>query len=93
MKKDKNFSNNDLAPYTAVSYEEIRNRNIAVSNLGWYIKWDPQSAYYYAVENCGFEPDSRRTDGTYGKYSGIDDKFESLHYFCITLNLVLEELD
>ena len=82
LKKEKNFSNNDLAPYTAVSYEEIKDRNIAVSNLGWYIKWDPQSAYYYAVENCGFEPDSRRTDGTYGKYSGIDDKFESLHYFC-----------
>ena len=35
-----------------------------------------------SVENCSFEPDTRRTDGTYGKYSSIDDKFDALHYFC-----------
>ena len=45
------------------------------------LKWDPQDAYYYAVENCGFEPDDERTEGTYGKYSSIDDKIDGLHYF------------
>ena len=40
-----------------------------------------QSAYYYASKNCGFESDVERTDGTYGKYASIDDKFESLHYY------------
>tara|TARA_Y100000589_G_C27194947_1_gene646365 strand:+ start:4193 stop:5425 length:1233 start_codon:yes stop_codon:yes gene_type:complete len=76
------LSKNDLEPYTAVNHEMIKDKKIVVDNLGWYIKWDPQSAYYYAVENCGFEADTRRTEGTYGKYSGIDDKFDALHYFC-----------
>lgn len=82
LKPKYNFTNNDLEPYTAVNFEKIKDKNIVVDNLGWYLKWDPQSAYYYAVENCGFEPDTRRTDGTYGKYASIDDKFDALHYFC-----------
>ena len=38
--------------------------DLTVEYLGWYLKWDPQDAYYYAVENCGFEPDDERTEGT-----------------------------
>ena len=34
------------------------------------------------MENCGFVADDQRTDGTYGKYASIDDKFESLHFYC-----------
>jgi N-acetyl sugar amidotransferase len=82
LKNKYGFNDNDLEPYSALDYDIIQGKNIEVDNLGWYLKWDPQEAYYYAVENCGFEPDSRRTDGTYGKYSGIDDKFDSLHFFC-----------
>ena len=26
--------------------------------------------------------DDQRTDGTYGRYTGIDDKFEWLHFYC-----------
>ncbi len=81
--KDKHkLNDNDLSPYSAVKFDEIKDKNIVVDNLGWYLKWDPQSAYYYSVENCGFEPDTQRTDGTYGKYASIDDKFDPLHYFC-----------
>ena len=47
LKAKHNFSNNDLEPYKSVKYEDIKNKNIVVDNLGWYIKWDPQSAYYY----------------------------------------------
>ena len=31
---------------------------------------------------CGYEVDDQRTDGTYGRYTGIDDKFEWLHFYC-----------
>lgn len=55
---------------------------IKVQFLGWYLKWDPQEIYYNAVKHCGFRPDSERVDGTYGRYSGIDDKFEWIHFYC-----------
>ena len=50
-------------------------------NISWYVNWDPQKAFYYASEHCGFKPDDQRTEGTYGKYSSIDDKIDGLHYF------------
>ena len=49
--------------------------------LGNYLRWDPQSAYYYAVEHAGFEANEERTEGTYSKYNSIDDKLDPLHYF------------
>jgi N-acetyl sugar amidotransferase len=76
------FSDNDLAPYIPLTSSDVKGRKITIETLGWYVRWDPQNAYYYAVDNCGFESDTQRTDGTYGKYSSIDDKFESLHYYC-----------
>lgn len=82
LKEKHGFSSNDLAPYVPLRSDDLNGRKITIETLGWYLKWDPQEAYYYAVDNCGFEPDTQRTDGTYGKYSSIDDKFESLHYYC-----------
>jgi hypothetical protein len=52
-----------------------------VHYLGYYLKWHPQSAYYYAVEHGGFEAAPERTPGTYSKYNSIDDKIDDLHYF------------
>ena len=49
--------------------------------LGYYLKWDPQEMYYYAVNNTGFSSNDERTEGSYSKYSGIDDKMDTLHYF------------
>ena len=37
--------------------------------------------FYYASENAGYETDTERTDGTYGKYSAVDDKMEWLHFY------------
>ncbi len=49
--------------------------------LGHYLRWRPQSAYYYAVEHGGFEAAPERTPGTYSKYNSIDDKIDDLHYW------------
>ncbi len=49
--------------------------------LGYYLKWDPQECYYYAVEHTGFEANVERTEGTYSKYSSIDDRIDPFHYF------------
>ena len=53
--------------------------------MSYYEKWDPQENFYYASKNCGFISNSERTDGTYSKYSSIDDKLDNFHYFiCIS---------
>jgi len=55
--------------------------NIEVHYLGYYLKWTPQEVYYYAVENTGFKARPHRTQGTFSKYSGIDDKIDDLHFY------------
>ena len=61
--------------------EENVAQNIDVHYFGYYKKWHPQAAYYYAVEHAGFEASPERTAGTYSKYSSIDDKVDDLHYY------------
>lgn len=49
--------------------------------MGYYLKWDPQEVYYYASQNTGFSANTERTQGTYSKYSSIDDKIDYFHYY------------
>ena len=50
--------------------------------FSYYKKWIPQENYYYAVENCSFEPEpDGRSEGTYSKYSGLDDKIDGYHFY------------
>ena len=54
----------DLNPYFPSDPELIAKQGIQVHYLGYYLKWHPQSAYYYAVKNGGFEASPERTPGT-----------------------------
>ena len=49
--------------------------------MGYYLKWYPQECYYYAAENTGFMANTERTEGSYSKYSTIDDKIDPFHYY------------
>lgn len=71
---------NDLQIYLPLPRDEVPN-NLEVHYLGYYVKWTPQSAFYYAAEHCGFKPRPFRTQGTYSKYNSIDDKIDDLHYY------------
>ena len=71
----------DLMSYLPPKVEELEKANIEVHYLGYYLKWTPQEVYYYAVENTGFKARPHRTQGTYSKYSGIDDKIDDLHFY------------
>lgn len=72
---------NELGPYLPTSNPTVNDEPIQVHYLGYYLKWHPQSAYYYAVEHGGFIPSPERTPGTYSKYSSIDDRIDDLHYY------------
>jgi hypothetical protein len=71
----------DLMAYLPPKLEELEKANIEVHYLGYYLKWTPQEVYYYAVENTGFKARPHRTQGTFSKYSGIDDKIDDLHFY------------
>ena len=71
----------DVLPYLPAPADELDKAQIEVHYLGYYLKWIPQEAYYYAVENTGFQARPFRTEGTYSKYNSIDDKIDDLHYY------------
>jgi len=76
-----NLEKVDIDPYLPASYQDLEKSKIEVHYLGYYLKWTPQEAYYYAVENTGFQARPFRTEGTYSKYNSIDDKIDDLHYY------------
>jgi len=74
---------NDLMPYLPVSPQSMGPTKTSVRYLGHYVKWDPQECYYYAVEHCGFEAAEERNEGTYSKYTELDDKLVPLNFYCM----------
>lgn len=75
------FSIGDFAPYIAPKRDELIKGGVEVHYLGYYLKWDPQECYYYAAEHTGFQANTERTEGSYSKYSSIDDKIDPFHYY------------
>lgn len=71
----------DIMTFLPPKADVLEKANIEVHYLGYYLKWTPQEVYYYAVENTGFKARPFRTQGTYSKYSGIDDKIDDLHFY------------
>jgi len=81
LKNDFGLAHQDLLPYLPINPEELKEKNTQVHYLGYYLKWHPQSCYYYAVENGGFQASPERTPGTYSKYNSIDDRIDDFHYY------------
>jgi hypothetical protein len=75
------ISRNELNPYLPVDGARLKALGTEVHYLGYYLKWDPQECFYYASEHTGFQTNVERTEGSYSKYSSIDDKIDPLHYF------------
>ncbi len=71
----------DLKTYLPITADELEDKQLEVHYLGYYLPWTPQETYYYAVENCGFQANPSRTEGTYSKYNSIDDKIDGFHYY------------
>jgi len=71
----------DLEPYLPADPTRLEAAKAEVHYLGYYLKWHPQSCYYYAVEKGGFQASPERTPGTYSKYNSIDDRIDDFHYW------------
>lgn len=72
---------NDMQPYLAADPQALADKKVESHYLGYYLKWHPQSCYYYSVEHGGFQASPERTPGTYSKYNSIDDRIDDLHYY------------
>ena len=76
-----NITLNDVSCFLPMKLNELKKINLEFRYLGYYMNWIPQEMYYYAVKNTGYKARPFRTQGTYQKYSSIDDKIDDLHYY------------
>jgi N-acetyl sugar amidotransferase len=81
LRKNFGVDQNDLQPYLPANPSQLAEKRVEVHYLGYYLKWHPQSCYYYAVEHGGFQASPERTPGTYSKYNSIDDRIDDFHYY------------
>ncbi len=81
LKANFGLSQADLTPYLPSDVRPLEQLGAEVHYLGYYLKWHPQSAYYFAVENGGFRASPERNAGTYSKYNSLDDKIDDFHYY------------
>jgi N-acetyl sugar amidotransferase len=81
LEREHGISRGDLNPYLPVEGSRLKALGAEVHYLGYYLKWDPQECYYYAAEHTAFAPNDQRTEGSYSRYSSIDDKIDPLHYY------------
>ena len=79
--KKYNFTYEDLKIFFPINNTELNKTKIEIHYLGYYLKWTPQEAFYYAAKNTGFKPRPFRTQGTYSKYHSIDDKIDDFHFY------------
>jgi N-acetyl sugar amidotransferase len=81
LKSDYKLEQCDFEPYLPAHPARLEEVGTEVHYLGYYLKWHPQSCYYYAVEHGGFQASPERTPGTYSKYNSIDDRIDDFHYY------------
>lgn len=79
--KEYHLSVSDLEAYLPENPANLDRVGTEVHYLGYYLRWHPQETYYHAVEHSDFLPNDFRTEGSYSKYSSIDDKIDWLHYY------------
>jgi hypothetical protein len=71
----------ELQSYLPMDPNLLAKKGVDFKYLGYYKSWVPQEAYYYAIENTGFEANPVRTEGTYSKYNSLDDKTDGFFYY------------
>ena len=82
IKKKYNFlRDQDFIPYMPLKNKDLKDLDLNILFLGWFLKWDPQEIYYYSTKKSGYILDDYKSDGSYGRYSSVDDKMEYLHFY------------
>jgi len=73
---------NDMYLYIPILKEKIIKSKIQVHYMSYYYNWSPKKNYYYAKQNSDFRPNpDGRSEGTYTKFSSLDDRIDGQHYY------------
>lgn len=64
-----------------INVKILKQKEVNIHQLGYYLKWTSQEVYYDVIENTDFKARPFRAQGTYSKYSSINDEIDDLHYF------------
>ena len=75
------ISLSELFWYLPIFNSDLRGFKLDYKFLGYYLRWNPQEVFYYAVDKTGFVPNPERTEGTYSKYASLDDRIDGFHYY------------
>lgn len=71
-----------LSNYIPIPEEKWESFGGEVHYMSYFINWSPNNNYYYAKEYCDFEQNPNgRSEGTYTRYSSLDDKLDGQHYY------------
>ena len=75
------ISKHDIKPYLPLKVDDVENAQLAVVSLPYFLKYNPQENFYFASEYSNFKVNPYRSEGTYTKYSSLDDKLDNLHFY------------
>lgn len=71
-----------LHHYMPIAEDVWKQSQTEVHYMSYFINWSPNNNYYYAKEYCNFERNpTGRSEGTYTRYSSLDDKLDGQHYY------------
>lgn len=80
------ITHSDMKPYLPNLQFDAKKLGLEVHFMSHYIHWSPQQNYYYAKENSDFMSNPiGRSEGTYSKYSSLDDKIDGQHYYTMLI--------
>ena len=80
--KEFGVNKKNLIPYIPLKEDVFLESKIQVLQLPYFINYNPQTNFYYAMEESNFEVNPHgRSEGTYTKYASLDDKIDGLHHY------------
>jgi len=71
----------DLKSYMPPTKNELEKNNVREYYFSYFNNWKPNEHFKIAEEKYGFKKNNTRIEGTYTKYSGLDDKLNGFHYY------------
>lgn len=88
---DYGFSAKQLNFYQPPSINELESIGGIERHFGsYYLNWQPQKHYFYCAEHTNFKANpSGRSEGTFSKYSSLDDAIDPYHYYFALLKFGL----
>ena len=80
LMREHGIARGDLDAYCPATTADVERTGTRFFYLSYFMPWSQQGSYYFASQR-GFECAAERTQGSYSKYSSIDDKIDPLHYW------------